>query len=286
MLSFNTLSLVLTALVSATISGASSPPKGGRFYSVADTYIGNSFLTGFDHQTFLTDGDPTHGRVNYTDQAFAVSQNLTFTSTNTLIMRADYTTVLKSTDAWGRNAVRIQSKKSYGTSVTIMDLRHMPEGCATWPAFWVTWPNMGEIDILEGVNDSGPNAATLHTLDGCTMSSANMIQTGTLTPTATNCYAYVNYNTGCSVKSGTATSYGPSLNAVGGGWYAMERTSNFINVWWWARNDPAVPPEVKNGNGLVNPAHWGKPFANFVNNNCDLSTKMGPHNIIINLTFC
>ncbi|KAG8955274.1 hypothetical protein FRC00_005465, partial [Tulasnella sp. 408] len=66
----------------------------------------------------------------------------------------------------------------------------------------------------------------------------------------------------------------------------MERTSNFINVWWWARNDGSVPNEVKNGNGQVNPAHWGKPFANFVNNNCDLSTKMSPHNIIINLTFC
>lgn len=65
MLSFNTLSLVLTALASATVSGASSPPKGARFYSVTDTYIGPSFLTGFDHQTFGTDIDPTHGRVKF-----------------------------------------------------------------------------------------------------------------------------------------------------------------------------------------------------------------------------
>ncbi|KAG8973016.1 hypothetical protein FRB90_010043, partial [Tulasnella sp. 427] len=146
------------------------------------------------------------------------------------------------------------------------------------------WPDMGEIDIIEGVNDAGANAATLHTLDNCTMSSSNMIQTGSLI--ATDCYAGRNSNTGCQVKSGNAASYGPSLNAVGGGWYVMERTSKFINVWFWARNDPLVPSEVKNGNGQVNPAHWGKPFANFVNNNCDLSTKMSPHSIIFNLTFC
>ncbi|KAG8947716.1 hypothetical protein FRC04_010490 [Tulasnella sp. 424] len=305
MLSFNTLSLVLTALVSATVSGASSPPKGARFYSVTDTYIGPSFLTGFDHQTFGTDIDPTHGRVNYTDQAFAVSKNLTFTSKDTLILRADYTSVLNASDPYGgRNSVRIQSKKSYGTSVTILDLRHMPQGCGTWPAFWTTailafdfqmlltnqnmhiiaWPDMGEIDIIEGVNDVGPNAATLHTTPGCTMSSANMIETGTLT--ATDCNAYVNSNTGCSVKSDKTTSYGPALNAVGGGWYVMERTSNFVNIWFWARNDPLVPAEVQNGSGQVNPAHWGKPMANFVNNNCDLSSKMSPQNIIINLTFC
>jgi len=40
----------------------------------------------------------------------------------------------------------------------------------TWPAIWETkesnWPAGGEVDILEGVNDQGPNAATLHTLSG------------------------------------------------------------------------------------------------------------------------
>ncbi|KAG9007505.1 hypothetical protein FRB90_009376, partial [Tulasnella sp. 427] len=130
--SFKLLSLILSTLGCTT---AASPPKGARFYSITDSYVGPSFLTGFDHQTFGTAGDPTHGRVNYTDQAFAISKNLTFTSSNTLILRADATTVLQSTDP-GRNSVRIQSKKQYGTSVTVLDLRHMPQGCATWPAFW------------------------------------------------------------------------------------------------------------------------------------------------------
>jgi len=66
----------------------------------------------------------------------------------------------------------------------------------------------------------------------------------------------------------------------------MERTSNFVNVWFWARNDPLVPAEVANGAGQVNPAHYGKLYANFVNNNCDIGGHLGPNNIIINLTFC
>lgn len=49
----------------------------------------------------------------------------------------------------------------------------MPQGCATWPAAWETlesdWPASGEVDILEGVNDESPNAATLHTSSGCSM---------------------------------------------------------------------------------------------------------------------
>ena len=57
----------------------------------------------------------------------------------------------------------------------------MPQGCGTWPAIWEVredgWPNYGEVDILEGVNDVSPNSVTLHTTAGCTM-PANVAQTG------------------------------------------------------------------------------------------------------------
>lgn len=36
----------------------------------------------------------------------------------------------------------------------------------------------GEIDIVEGVNDQGPNAATLHTGSGCTMPTSGRTETG------------------------------------------------------------------------------------------------------------
>lgn len=103
------------------------------------------------------------------DMATAQSQNLSFASDDTFIMRADSTTVLSASGP-GRNSVRIKSNKTYTTHVVIFDIRHMPQGCATWPAAWevdeATWPNGGETDVVEGVNDHGPNQSTLHTSPG------------------------------------------------------------------------------------------------------------------------
>lgn len=52
------------------------------------------------------------------DQATAVADNLTFTSSDTLILRADHTTVLSASGP-GRNSVRIQSIKTYTTHVAV-----------------------------------------------------------------------------------------------------------------------------------------------------------------------
>lgn len=69
-------------------------------------------------------------------------------------MRADATNVV-SPELRGRDSVRVSSYNSYDESVIVLDLQHMPEGCATWPAFWTLsaqgpWPHGGEIDIVEG----------------------------------------------------------------------------------------------------------------------------------------
>jgi hypothetical protein len=112
---------------------------------------------------------------NYVSQSTALAQNLTFVSSDTLIMRADATTVL-SPSGPGRNSVRIQSYAAYTTHVVVFDIRHMPQGCATWPAAWETgdnWPTTGEVDIVEGVNDQAPNLSSLHTNHGCTMPAAS-----------------------------------------------------------------------------------------------------------------
>jgi hypothetical protein len=68
--------------------------------------------------------------------------------------------------------------------------------------------------------------------------------------------------------------------------WAMERTTTQISVWFWPRNDGSVPSEVRNGASDVTPGNWGTPVAKFVNNNCDINSKFGPNNIIINLTLC
>ena len=71
------------------------------------------------------------------------------------MMRADFRSVVHPTSR-GRDSVRIISNFAYGDSLVVLDVQHMSEGCATWPAFWTLskqgpWPNGGEIDIIEGI---------------------------------------------------------------------------------------------------------------------------------------
>ncbi|KAF9490953.1 endo-beta-glucanase [Pleurotus eryngii] len=251
-------------------------------YNLVDKILGTAFLTAFNFQAI---SDPTHGRVNYVDASTAQRLNLTYAAGDTFILRADSKTVLDPNGP-GRNSVRIQSKKTYTTHVSVYNIRHMPQGCGTWPAVWENgpnWPNGGEVDVLEGVNDKGPNQVTLHTSSGCSM-PASRSQTGT--PAQNDCNVAVNSNAGCGVKMSDSRSYGPAFNSNGGGWYAVERTSTFIKAWFWPRNAGNVPADVKNGQTVVNTGSWGTPSAYFPNTQCDIASHFKAHNIIINLTFC
>jgi len=40
----------------------------------------------------------------------------------------------------------------------------------------------------------------------------------------------------------------------------MERTNNFINVWFWARNDGSVPADIKYGASNINTGNWVSAF--------------------------
>ncbi|EKM57336.1 glycoside hydrolase family 16 protein [Phanerochaete carnosa HHB-10118-sp] len=255
-------------------------------YTLSDSYVGAAFLTAWRHQVI---SDPTHGRVNYVDEATALAKNLTFASDDTLILRADDTTVLDP-NGLGRDSVRIQSVKNYTTHVAILDVRHMPQGCSTWPAFRETdassWPNGGKIDIvsflIEGVNDVTPNTMTLHTDMNCSM-PASRAETGKAT--GLNCDDKTDGSSGCGVQSPTTTSYGPPLNAIGGGRYAMERTNDFVKVWFFPRNE-VTPSDVSSGAILIDTDNWGTPTAFFPNTECDIGSQFDANNIVIGLTFC
>ena len=63
-------------------------------------------------------------------------------------------------------------------------------------------------------------------------------------------------NNGCGVQAtGTEYSYGTGFNSVGGGWYAMERTSKFIKVWFWPRY-VSVRDDVRYATASVNTDKW------------------------------
>ncbi|KAF8970936.1 glycoside hydrolase family 16 protein [Flammula alnicola] len=138
-----------SALFPLLVLPTSSVAFGGKTYFRSSDIVGPAFYNHFNWEAI---DDPTHGRVNYVDEYTSIRQNLTYVSPDTFILRADHKTVLDMSGP-GRNSVRIISKKTYTTHIAVFDVRHMPQGCGTWPAIWETqatnWPDGGEIDIVE-----------------------------------------------------------------------------------------------------------------------------------------
>ncbi|KAI0292598.1 2 beta-glucanase [Multifurca ochricompacta] len=251
-------------------------------WSLTDTFQGSGFLNDF---SFFTGTDPTSGRVVYVSKSTAQNKGLAYVQNGNFIARVDNTTTLSSSGA-GRNSIRISSNKQWGQHVSIYNILHMPHGCATWPAVWErgdNWPAGGEIDIVEGVNNQASDSVTLHTSSGCSMPAS---RTMTGTHTGLVCDSSKTSNAGCGVTINDGSSYGTGFNNNGGGWYAVERSSTFIKVWFWARDSSSVPSEVRNGAGSINPGNWGVPDAYFPNTNCNIDSHFGPANIIINIDLC
>eukprot|EP01084_Bolivina_argentea_P032750 60641_1 len=243
-------------------------------------YQGDTFFNDWD---FFTGSDPTHGFVNYTDRNYATAKGYIShsSSATNVYIGCDHTTVAQNS---GRNSVRISTKKRWNTGLFIIELTHMPQGCGTWPAWWLlgdcAWPQCGEIDVIEGVNDNVNDQTSLHTSNGCDFSGININASTNMN--GLNCYTdYATNNDGCSFTIGD-NSYGSALNSVGGGVYALEWTKNGLSSWWWKMSD--VPSNVKSMN--PNPTTWGLPYANWPFGSWCPSTKLKDMYIIFDLTFC
>ncbi|EST07844.1 Glycoside hydrolase, family 16 [Kalmanozyma brasiliensis GHG001] len=311
--------LSLTALAAVLL--LSSAALGGN-YTLREEISGQQFLERF---WFWSYNDPTHGTVDYVDQFTAVSNGLATVNANgAFVIRADNTTVVPP--GQGRRSVRLHSRRLMSDGILVGKISFMPQGCATWPAFWTCtndrWPAGGEIDIIEGANDQGPrNLASLHTLYGCHIAGGyRSDQTGfTGQPDCS-------YQPGCSASFTANSSYGPQFNQNGGGYFAMRRETGpgdpGIGVYFWPLNtaasnlpaavsaiaDGRAAPKyvVTNANATGNDrrelAKWGTPsafFANVANSSasatalatgaepvCQMQNFFGDHEIIINLSLC
>ncbi|KAI0072658.1 hypothetical protein K474DRAFT_1667552 [Panus rudis PR-1116 ss-1] len=286
------------AYISLSLATLISLPVASATFVLKDTYIGEDFFNRWRWETF---DDPTHGRVNYVNRDMAVAKNLSYATDSKFIMRADdLNVVTPGPNVRGRDSVRISSYDAYDESVTILDLAHMPAGCGTWPAFWTLsqkgpWPHGGEIDIVEGVNLNQVNLGSLHTTPECSMPQ-NRPQNGFVE--SLDCDSNVNYNQGCGVKFAKPSSYGYALNAQGGGFFVLVRSrAEGIKIFFWTRDDPTVPPEIKNppeptllgGPSQITPnPSWGNPEAYFPLNpdNCDYDSHFDAHSMVFDLTFC
>jgi hypothetical protein len=129
-----------------------------------------------------------------------------------------------------------------------------------------SWPNSGEIDILEGVNLQSGNKATLHTNAGCSFDGSSCLG-----------------NLGCSKPAGGSNSYGDGFNANNGGVYALEWTNSRLDIWFFGRGSE---PEDVLGD-TPDPSQWGTPITTFAGGNgCDIDSHFQNQNIVFDTTFC
>ncbi|PIL26823.1 hypothetical protein GSI_11084 [Ganoderma sinense ZZ0214-1] len=304
------------------LAGLATTVLGGQWH-LADSHVGKDFLDAFVHQAIK---DPTAGRVNYVSQATALSKNLTFTNSNTLVIRADHTKTLSATGP-GRDSVRLMSKKQYKQHVTMSVSLHLhlhftlwddtnlsshvliagtsgtcPKDAAPGPPFgrWALTPGPRPVSIaalslfmfidlreIDIIEGANDKSPNLSTLHTGSGCTMPAKRNQTGTSTGTNCDSNATNNQSCGVHAKQKDSFGPQFNKAGGGWYAMERTDQHIKVWYWLRTDPKVPTDVRTGAATVNTNAWGEPVGFWPGGkNCDLAKHLDPHNLIINLTLC
>lgn len=256
-----------------------------------------SFFDGF---TVYNNTDPTAGSVTYVNEQTAKATELLGwvyyeddQATNAYVGVDHHSKIAM------RPSVRLTSKQKLGPgSLTVIDVRHAPTGPSLWPAVWMLappeegeWPNAGEIDIMEWVNDVTFNAMTLHTGPGCTVDRDPSAYLGTLGEADCNTGDDFPGNIGCSIKAPEKYTFdgesmataGPEFNKQGGGVYVHEWTEDSISMWLFPRHK--LPADLRAGK--PNPKTWmQKPLARFSGKGCDFTTAFKPQQLIINISLC
>ncbi|KAJ3823161.1 glycoside hydrolase family 16 protein [Lentinula raphanica] len=254
-----------------------------RAYDLVRDYSGITF---FDEWDFFGSWDNlTLGDVYWLDESDAFSQGLAYiNSAGNAVIKVDNTHSIQSPQK--RNSVRITTKDSYAVgSLWIFDLVHVPFGCSVWPAVWTlggpTWPEGGEIDVLEAINLMPSNQMALHTTSGCFHNDTPPNQLGATLVTDCSTAA------GCTVGELQPNSYGSGFAAMGGGVFAAQFDVAGIFIWFWSR--PNVPSSItqSNSSSSIDISQWGPPSASYLAaNQCDITEYFTPQQLIIDITLC
>lgn len=259
-------------------SGISAGVSGP--YKLVEDFSGASFFSHFD---FDTEDDPTHGQVDYVSQGRANYLGLLSIDPvkGNVRIAAD-----SKNEAYGRgrSSVRLSSKTVFTTGLFIIDVNHVPEGNAVWPALWSfgpNWPDSGEIDIIEGKNNQPNNQSTLHSGTGCIMPTPDSSKMTGKFIESLDCN-YKDGTKGCTTQ-GPLSSFGPGLNQAGGGVFALLWSNTEAAVWFFPRN--TIPQNIKSG-ASPDPTQWGLPVSYFqFGANCSPNHFVN-HHLILNTTFC
>lgn len=275
---FSVATIGIGALLSAVPVSAAAAT-----YTPLKIYDSTNFFDGF---SFEDVPDPSGGFVDYVNSTYATDNGLVKISNGAVYLGTDF----KTMSSVGRPSVRVRSKDTFTTGLFIGDFAHMPAGtgegksCGIWPAFWTTgpdWPNSGEIDIIEGVNNQAANGITLHAAKGCNMDVSG--SESTQNQTAADCE---DDTAGCGQATTSANNYGNEFNANGGGVYVVEWTTQSISAWFFPRGSDLATTLSKSTTADVDVGTFGAPLAHFEGNSCNIAERFKSNNIVLNINYC
>ncbi|KAI0783415.1 concanavalin A-like lectin/glucanase domain-containing protein [Abortiporus biennis] len=252
-------------------------------YNILKEYAGQTF---FDEWNFYNNFDNlTNGNTNYVSAKDAASLKLAFINdAGNAVMKVDNTSSLKFPQR--RNSIRINTKDRFTVgTVWIADMVHVPYGCSTWPAFWSsapTWPDGGEIDTFEGVNQVTMNQMGLHASNGCVHSNSS-VQSSTLI-NSTDCSIFANSNEGCIITNPTTKSYGLPFSQAGGGVWVTEFATKGISIWFFTRSN--IPDMLQGNATVIDTAQLGIPVANWPSDGCAINEFFEPQSLIFDIALC
>ncbi|KAF9456885.1 glycoside hydrolase family 16 protein [Collybia nuda] len=249
-------------------------------YDLIHDYSGTSFYDGWD---FYGNYDNlTLGDVIWLNKDDAFSQGLAYVNTaGNAILKVDNMHDVQYLQK--RNSIRITTQAAYAVgSLWITDIAHIPFGCSVWPAFWTkgpTWPDNGEIDIMEAINLMDHNQMALHTTPGC-------VHTTPPNQMGTSAEVDCSQPSGCVVAETAPNSFGPGFAAAGGGVFATQFDVSGIYIWFWSR--PNIPPSITQASSTspMDVSQWGPPSASYPSTSCDITKFFSPQNLVFDITLC
>lgn len=271
--------------------------KKTNFLPVWDSLTGQKLLNKFE---LFSGNDPTAGSVNYNYCNNPDKCNLISVANNRLkLMVAGAGNNVPVPKSGLIPSVRLYTRKRlFNGGIFSFEIFNIPAGCGVWPALWFSqdsqqylpkghtgdWPKMGEIDLIEQVNDMNRNSTTLH-IDYNKQCSPVFEPTGGTTKCTDTDIKKGDGNEGCGIKA-PANSFGSGFNnkyGKDGVAYVMYwEKDKFIKTWF------IVGPNYNRVSGPFgsdpNPDSWGKPYAYFDISNTDCPIQ--DQQLIINITLC
>ncbi|ODA79423.1 hypothetical protein RJ55_05016 [Drechmeria coniospora] len=292
----------------------------GRKYAVAENYDHTNFYDKFD---FITKPASAKGHTDLRSLPNALDLGITNLRNGEIYLGVDHNTTLPDAPEMhpyagssglggGRTSFRVESKAAYKKGLIVARFSHIPPAvCGSRPGFLTLgqsgkWPNTGEINMLQGWNDSPTNKPSIHVgkeskFGKCVLDGYDQ---AAFPSSATNCdNSYFDpprqwRNQGCiseEVSNGIWNSPDGGIRMIPivrpqasyEEWLtmmteALEWNEDFIKIYSWPftlapKNIDQDEPDTSS---------WGSPSVHLKKSHCDIESHFGEQKMVFYLSFC